>query len=400
MDGITEDMWTPYKHLYSVFQASVSNGSGFTADLEQCLKKYKPNFTNLLRNPARSEKSRNLLRNALNEGVPLQGHSRKVMISQDLADEAVILSDMFDLDEVFAVELLCTAQRQQKHHPGLSRGLVAVLLYYDGRKAISCTLRDMFQVVSGVSWNTELPKEITGLVTNYAESLVDGSNILGRLLELLDEMDVDKEFAMLTTNRAFGSKKHQNQVLGLYEDIQQALAMALFHWSAQRGLPRHIAIRLLRQLASRRNHDAGGIMDDVTLIMLMALLYSYDTSILLVAEDMNEHTDRLPIFSDHKFAECFLEELYAQGSWQPPRLNAIIAYSFGLTLASLRHAPAQLQATTISTINRDEMLIDEALGAQVFVFLHSLLLEKDMVYSSELVYSRRPYAHHGTSSIS
>jgi len=67
---------------------------------------------------------------------------------------------MFDLDEVFAVELLCTAQRQQMHHPGLPRGLVAVLLYYDGRKAISCALRDMFQTVSGVSWSTELPREV------------------------------------------------------------------------------------------------------------------------------------------------------------------------------------------------------------------------------------------------
>nr|ACI88735.1 RE24713p [Drosophila melanogaster] len=388
MDAVIEDMWTPYKHLYNTFQTAVSNRSGFTSDLEQCLKKYKHNFSNLLRNPPRSEKSRNLLRNALNEGVPMQGHSRKTKMSQDLADEAVILSDMFDLDECFAVELLCTAQRQQKHHPGLSRGLVAVLLYYDGRKAISCTLRDMFQVVSGVSWNTELPKEITGLVTNYAESLVDGSGILGRLLQLLEEMDVDKECAMLTTNRAFGSKKHQNQVLGLYEDIQQALAMALFNWSAQRGLPRHIAIRLMHQLANRKNHDAGGNMDDVTLIMLMALLYAYDTSMLLVTGEPNEHTTRLPIFSDREFAECFLEELYAQSSWQAPRLNAIIAYSFGLTLASLRHAPLQLQATAISIINRDEMLIDEALGAQVFVFFHSLLLEKDLVYSTQFFYRR------------
>lgn len=82
-------------------------------------------------------------------------------LSQDLIDEAFILADMFDLDEVFAMELLYTAQRQQMHHPGLPRGLVAVLLYYDGRKAISCALRDMFQAVSGVSWSTELPREVS-----------------------------------------------------------------------------------------------------------------------------------------------------------------------------------------------------------------------------------------------
>ncbi|XP_026837913.1 nuclear pore complex protein Nup205 [Drosophila erecta] len=388
MDGVTEDMWTPYKHLYSVFQATVSNPCAVTSDLELCLKKYKHSFTNFLRNPAKSEKSRNYLRNALNEGVPLPGQSRKIKLSQDLVDEALILSDMFDLDEVFAVELLCTAQRQQMHHPGLPRGLVAVLLYYDGRKAISCALRDMFLMVSGVSWSTELPREVTCLVTNYAQSLVDDSNILGRLLELLEEMDVDKECIMLTKNRAFGSKKHQNQVIGLYEDIQQALAMALFHWSAQRGLPRPIAIRLLQHLANRKTNDADGNIDDVTLIMLMALLYAYDTSVLLITEHTNPHTARLPILSDPEFAKCFLEALYAQSSWETPRLDAIITYSFGLTLASLRHAPGQLQAAALSTINRDEILIDEALGAQVFVFFYRLLLEKDLVYKTEFIYRR------------
>lgn len=94
------------------------------------------------------------------EGVMLPGQTRKVELSQELIDEALIISDMFDLDEIFALELLCTAQRQQVHHPGLPRGLVAVLLYYDGRKAITCTLRDMFQAISGVSWSTELPREV------------------------------------------------------------------------------------------------------------------------------------------------------------------------------------------------------------------------------------------------
>lgn len=111
----------------------------------------------------KSEKSRAHLSNALTEGILLSGQTRKVDLSVDLYDEALIISDMFDLDEIFALELLCTAQRQQVHHPGLSRGLVAVLLYYDGRKAMACTLRDMFQTVSGVSWSTELPREVSSV---------------------------------------------------------------------------------------------------------------------------------------------------------------------------------------------------------------------------------------------
>ena len=78
-----------------------------------------------------------------------------------MVDEAIIISDMFDLDELIAVELLCTAQRQMFQHPGLPRGLVAVLLYYDGRKAIVSALRDLFQVTNGVSWVVDdVPKEV------------------------------------------------------------------------------------------------------------------------------------------------------------------------------------------------------------------------------------------------
>ncbi|KAH8396312.1 hypothetical protein KR222_008106, partial [Zaprionus bogoriensis] len=385
---VVEDMWTPYKRLYSIFQLAITNSNDVTSDLELCLKKYKQNFTNFLRNPPKSEKSRAHLRNALQEGIVLSGQTRKVELSKELYDEAIILSDMFDLDEIFALELLCTAQRQQVHHPGLPRGLVAVLLYYDGRKAIACTLRDMFQAVSGVSWSTELHREITGLINNYAQNLVEDSNILGRLMELIVEMDVEQEIVLLTKNRAFGSKKHQNQVLALYRDTRKALAMALFNWSAQRGLPRNIAIRLLQQLANDKTADAAGNLDDVTLILLMTLLYAYDTSVLLVAECDNVHAARLPILSDPEYAKCFYEAIYAQSVWHTPHLDAIIKYSFGLTLASFRQAPSDIQACVGALINRDEQLIDEALAGNVYSFFYRKLLEKSVVYKTEFIYRR------------
>lgn len=388
MEGVTEDMWTPYKRLYNIFQLTITNSNDVVSDLELCLKKYKQNFTNFLRNPPKSEKNRAHLRNALVEGIMLSGQARKVELSQELIDEAIIISDMFDMDEIFALELLCTAQRQQIHHPGLPRGLVAILLYYDGRKAMACTLRDMFQAVSGVSWSTELPREITALINNYSQNLVEDSNILGRLLELIGDMDVEKEIQLLTKNRAFGSKKHQNQVLALYEDIRKALAMAVFNWSAQRGLSKNMAIRFLQYLANVKPTHANGNLDDVTLILLMALMYGYDTSVLLIADCDSPHTARLPILCERDYAKCFYDAIYAQSGWQTPQLDAIIKYSFGLTLASLRQASSELQANAGAIINRDEQLIDEALAANVFSFFYRQLLEKNVVYSTEFIYRR------------
>ncbi|KAH8273367.1 hypothetical protein KR018_011887 [Drosophila ironensis] len=388
LSGVIEDMWTPYKHLYSVFQNTISNGNDAATELELSLKKFKHSFTSFLCNPPKNEKSRQQLRNAPSEGLAMPGHLRKVQFSQELLDEAIILSDMFDLDEIVAVELLCTAQRQQIHHPGLTRGLVAVLLYYDGRKAICCTLRDMFQTVNGVSWDTELPKEVTHMVTNFALNLVEDADILQRLLELLEEMDVGKECLLLTKNRAFGSKKHQNQVLGMYDDIQRAVAMSLFNWSAQRGLPRDVAIRLMKILAGRKTADPAGNIDDVTLIMLMSLMYAYDTTVLLITDGSNSVINRLPILTDTEYAKSFLDALYAQSNWESPRLDALIKYSFGLTLASLRHAPSDLQATVLASINRDEVLINEALSANVFGFFLQQLLDRDLIYGVEFIYRR------------
>lgn len=186
---------------------------------------------------------------------------------------------------------------------------------------------------------------------------------------------------MLTKNRAFGSKRHQNQVLALYQDTRKALAMTLFNWSAQRGLPKNIAIRFLQHLANDKSADAAGNLDDITLILLMTLLYAYDTSVLLVAECDNPHIAQLPILSDPDYAKAFYEAIYAQKVWHTPHLDAIIKYSFGLTLASFRQAPSDLQAKVGILINRDEQLIDESLAGNVFSFFYRKLLEKKVVYT-------------------
>lgn len=49
--GVVEDMWTPYKRLYTIFQLAITNPNDVTIDLELYLKKFKQNFINFLRNP-------------------------------------------------------------------------------------------------------------------------------------------------------------------------------------------------------------------------------------------------------------------------------------------------------------------------------------------------------------
>lgn len=158
----------------------------------------------------------------------------------------MIISDMYNLNEFVALDLLTTAQQQMPQYPGLPRGLVSVLLYYDGRKALISALKDLMQARLGVSWCTDVSTDITQLVTSFTDSLVS-EGILRKIIESLDNLEITKELDLLTKNRALGPPKHHRMVLDLFEEIRQNLATALFNYSAQSGLPKDATILLIRK---------------------------------------------------------------------------------------------------------------------------------------------------------
>ena len=47
-------------------------------------------------------------------------------------------------------------EHQQPHFPGLTRGLVAVLLYWDGKRCIANSLKALIQSRRGKTWTLEL----------------------------------------------------------------------------------------------------------------------------------------------------------------------------------------------------------------------------------------------------
>ncbi|XP_055844433.1 nuclear pore complex protein Nup205 [Episyrphus balteatus] len=388
-EAMPEDMWTPYKHLYKVIENSIANPSKLIIpELESVLRKHKQNFTSILRNPPKNENNRTQLRQGITDGINIPGHGH-MLLSKDLVDESIIISEMFNLDEFIALELLCTAQRQMPQHPGLPRGLVAILLYYDGRKAIACSLRDLFQASSGVSWCTDAPKEVTYLISSFAQSLVEESSILGRVIELLEQLDISAELSILTKNRALGPPKHRRQVLDLFEDIRLALATALFNWSAQCGLPKNIAKKLMEYLSKYKPTEPTGGIDDVTMTLLMALLYSFDTSVLQRQEDNERSVQNLPIINENGYAQHIYEALQSDNNWEwDNRLKSIVTFGFGLSMASLRHAPQNLQFSSARVIDRDEQLVDEAISMKVFDFIHYYLLDREILFKSEFFYRR------------
>lgn len=170
-----------------------------------------------------------------------------ITLSKDLVDETIIISEMFNLNEFIALELLTTAQQQMPQYPGLPRGLVAILLYYDGRKTLTNTLKDLMQARMGISWCTDgVSSDIIQLITTFTDALV-AEGILKKSIELLKTLDISKELDLLTKNRALGPPKHHRMVLDLFEEIRQNLATIIFNYSAQSGLPKDVVISLIRE---------------------------------------------------------------------------------------------------------------------------------------------------------
>ncbi|XP_055523518.1 nuclear pore complex protein Nup205 [Wyeomyia smithii] len=387
-----DDMWTPFKHLFNSIEAFLlpNDATGGqqqeqnVTNLDSLLRNHKQNFTTLLRNPPKNSKSRDAIRQGITEGITLPefGHT---ILSKDLVDESVIISDMYGLNEYIALELLCTAQQQMPNHPGLPRGLVAVLLYYDGRKSLVASLKELFQARAGVSWCTDAAQEITQLITSYTDGLV-ADGILDKILDLLEELDVTKELDVLTTNRALGPPKHHRQVLDLFEEIRLLLATCLFNWAAQCGLPRETTLKLIRHLAKYKSTVSSGGIDNVTLALQMALMYGLDMSVIQRREDGEDVVKRLPMVKDTEFIETVMEAL--SSSWECEGLRSISLFTFGLAIATLRLAPQNLYTNTARIIDQDELLVDAAIQGRVFDFIHYTFLENEVIFRTEFYYRR------------
>lgn len=182
----------------------------------------------------------------MTEGITVRGLGHQIL-SQELYQETIIISDMFDINEFVALDLLCTAQLQVTYHPGLPRGLVAVLLYYDGRKALLSALKCLVQARNGVQWSVNIKEEVARFITIYTDQLMEGG-LFTRIFELLRELDLSKEMENLHQNVALGGPKHRKQVKDLFLDIRNLLGDIVFIWATQCGLPKAPTLALIDYL--------------------------------------------------------------------------------------------------------------------------------------------------------
>lgn len=75
--------------------------------------------------------------------------------------------------------------RKQSEFPGLTRGLIAVLLYFDGQKSIVNSLRTLLQCREGRTWTMELSSDLTNKITQYTDQLIVKDKLVNKILGMM-----------------------------------------------------------------------------------------------------------------------------------------------------------------------------------------------------------------------
>ncbi|XP_007444294.1 nuclear pore complex protein Nup205-like, partial [Python bivittatus] len=204
-------LWGPYKDIWqAVVNAIWKRQPEAIHLLDQILKKHKPDFISLFRNPPKNAQQHEKVQKANTEGVAIQGQQGTRLLPEQLIKEAFILSDLFDIGELAAVELLLAGEHQQPRFPGLTRGLVAVLLYWDGKRCIANSLRTLIQSRRGKTWTLELSPELVSITAHFTDELME-QGLTHKILTLVSQIDVNTEFEKLQKERGLGSEKHRKE---------------------------------------------------------------------------------------------------------------------------------------------------------------------------------------------
>ncbi|XP_038608368.1 nuclear pore complex protein Nup205 isoform X2 [Tachyglossus aculeatus] len=371
-------LWGPYKDIWqSVGNAIWKRQPEAIHLVDLILKKHKPDFISLFRNPPKNVQQHEKIQKASTEGVAIQGQQGTRLLPEQLIREAFILSDLFDIGELAAVELLLAGEHQQPHFPGLTRGLVAVLLYWDGKRCLANSLKALIQSRRGKTWTLELSPELVSMTTRFTDELME-QGLTHKILTLVSQIDVNNEFEKLQRDRGLGSEKHRKEVSDLIKECRQSLAESLFAWACQSPLSKDDTLLLIGHL-ERVTVEADGSLDSVNLALVMALLYCFDISFIEQGtEDREDLIHQLPLLTERQYIGSIHARLQDSQLWKLPGLQATVRLAWALALRGI----SQLSEVTEFT-EADEAMAELAIADNVFLFLTESVVGSENFYQEE-----------------
>lgn len=379
-------VWIPYKELFALIGSIVyGKDESRIPNLESTLRTYKVDFLRLLKNPAKRPQSREVVKKAVTDGIRILGQQEPRVLSQSVVDEAILISDLFDLNEVVALELLLTGESQQPRLSFLARGLAAVLLYYDGRRCFINSLRALIQSRKGRYWTLDLAPEITDLATKYTDDLWN-EGLRDQLFNQLVSFSPAREHERLESSLALGNAKHRKKIMDLIEEVHTSLAECLYCWSCQTGLVTVDVIRLITVLAEVVPSRSDGGLDGAQFTLILALFYSLDCEPLRSSDDFYDSFEAIPV-TDPDFVTSVHKEIMSLNQWKCPALKAAIQFVWAVSLRNLSRVPIA-QGARQQYDEEDEMVLDVALEGGALRFFRNAIVGNQRFFTEEFFVRR------------
>uniref|UniRef100_A0A158PB65 Nucleoporin NUP188 homolog n=1 Tax=Angiostrongylus cantonensis TaxID=6313 RepID=A0A158PB65_ANGCA len=187
------------------------------SDLIKEIEKFKWRIQNILRNQGKSASDRAKLK--ADSEVVIDGV--KVPVSQALCNEAFVISDIFNLNEMEALELVLSGESQKIHFDCLSRGLIAVVCYYDMHRLLAVILRMVLE------WEKD---SMSDVLRSFIEQNFVQRAVFQQLLQLQATFNVITEFHMLSQPNVcgLGGPRHQTLLRNVIEEIRENCAESLY----------------------------------------------------------------------------------------------------------------------------------------------------------------------------
>ena len=300
-----------------------------------------------------------------------------------IANEALLFSDIFNLNEIISLELIVTGAEQEARYPGMTRGPIAVLLYYDAKRSLLHSLKLIVDCVNGRSWSTKLNSESCKFMEKLLLQLKD-QGIIYQCLQQLETFDVTNEFDLLLVNRALGPGKYKKQLFDIIKEIRQLYAEIVFSFSAQFDLNSKETSKLIQILSEKCELDSNGCLDYVSTTLLMSLLHLMDVSLIQTCEENDPLVKSLPICK-HKTLFEEIRTAISSLKFNISSVQNILTMAWIISAKTLSLFPIE----GVNLIEGEEdKLLDEVIEKKVFESMTLRLAQNPHVYKEEFYFRK------------
>ncbi|VDP03605.1 unnamed protein product [Soboliphyme baturini] len=296
---------------------------------------------------------------------------RGIPIRPDIIDEALIASDVFDLNELLALELLLAGRHETPSHLEFGRGLCSVLLFYRHRGFYAKAIRLLIQNRNGRRWVSDLPKEFGTLITNFTEGLVfDG--LLSSILDFLRNFSIAKELEKLQRPevKGIGGPRHLRMVTDEMVEMAASLADSVFFWFCQCNPTKNSFIALTSLLRNIDYDLAEGprYIQKTVLPLIMAGLEAIDVPAAKEVNLSETVGTENQIFEDPTILNIFFEQI-VDSVWKQKQMQAVFQLTLAVTIRLLN------QRALTPTVDEDDMF-DKSLEQRPFHWLLQNILQE------------------------